>query len=178
MEIKELEAIIEAILFAAGDEVSINTLSEIIEIDKKTIQSVIKRMIDTYNYERRGFQIIEIENCYQLCTRAEYHTYVKKLIEPQHQKELSVAALETLAIIAYNQPVTRSDIESIRGINSDSIVNNLVIKGLIEEVGRLDTIGRPIIYGTTRDFLRCFGLKNIEDLPDINIQEKDNSKIQ
>ncbi|MBZ4646826.1 MAG: segregation and condensation protein [Petroclostridium sp.] len=168
MDIKEIESIIEGILFASGDAVHIEKLSDILQIDKNTLRSIMNRMMDYYSYERRGIQIIEIDNCYQLCTRPEYYEYIRKLVEPKHKQGLSNAALETLAIIAYNQPVTRSDIEQIRGVNCDSALNRLLDRGLIEEKGRLDAPGKPILYRTTREFLRCFGLRSLEELPQMH----------
>ncbi len=179
MRIKEIEASIEGILFAAGEAVSLNALCEALEIDKITLKSIMKRLMDYYQFERRGIQIIEIEDAYQLCTRPEYYKYIKKLTRPKPSQYLSGAALETLAIIAYNQPVTRSNIEQIRGVNSDGSLNKLIERGLVEEKGRLDAPGKPILFGTTQSFLRCFGFKSIEDLPDIdNNQHNDQLKIQ
>ncbi|MCG8501131.1 MAG: SMC-Scp complex subunit ScpB [Firmicutes bacterium] len=168
MEIKEIEACIEGILFAAGDPVSIDTLSDVLEIDKNTLKAIIKRMIDYYHYERRGIQIIEVESCYQLCTRPQYYEYIQKMVKPKHSQGLSNASLETLAIVAYNQPVTRSNIEQIRGVNSDGALNTLIERGLVEEKGRLEAPGRPILFGTTQNFLRCFGFKALDDLPQID----------
>ena len=168
MEIKEIEAILEGVLFAMGEAVSIEKLSDIIEVDKSTLQSILNRMMDYYNFERRGIQIIQLENCYQLCTRPEYYEYVKKVVQRKHSQGLSAAALETLAIIAYNQPITRSKIEYIRGVNSDGALNRLIERELVEEIGRLDAPGKPALFGTTQEFLRCFGLKTLEELPEIH----------
>lgn len=162
-----MESIIEGLLFASGDALHIDKLSEILQIDKSTLHSILARMIDYYNYERRGIQIIEIDNCYQLCTRPEHYEYIQKLIEPRHKQGLSKAALETMAIIAYNQPITRSSIEQIRGVNCDSALKRLLERGLIEEKGRLDAPGKPILYSSTQEFLRCFGLKSLKELPEI-----------
>ncbi len=168
MDIKEIEACIEGILFAAGDPVSIHALSDAMEVDINTLKSIIKRMMDYYNYERRGLQIIELEDCYQLCTRPEYYEYIQKVFRPKYSQGLSNAALEILAIVSYNQPVTRGNIEQIRGVNSDGALNTLIERGMVEEKGRLDAPGRPILFGTTQKFLRCFGFKSLEDLPKID----------
>lgn len=166
MEIRELEAIIEAILFAAGDAVELERLADIVDVDKRTLRGIIKKMADEYNYERRGVQIIRLEDSYQMCTRGEYSNYVSMLAEPRRKQSLSNAAIEVLAIIAYKQPVTRAAIEHIRGVNCDYVVNRLIERNLIEEVGRLDAPGRPILFGTTMEFLRCFGIPSISELPE------------
>ncbi|NLY43827.1 MAG: SMC-Scp complex subunit ScpB [Clostridiaceae bacterium] len=167
MDIKEVESIIEGVLFASGYALHINKLAEILQIDKDTLRSILARMMDYYNYERRGIQIIEIDDCYQFCTRPEHYEYIQKIVEPRQKQGLSKAALETVAIIAYNQPITRSGIEEIRGVNCDSAIRSLLERGLIEESGRLDAPGKPILYKTTQEFLRCFGLKSLKDLPQI-----------
>lgn len=168
MNIKEIESIVEGVLFAWGDAIHIDKLSDILSVDRNTLRSIMHRMMDYYIYERRGIQIIELDNCFQLCTRPEYYEYISRAIEPRQSQSLSNAALETLAIIAYNQPVTRSNIEQIRGVNSDSSLNKLLERGLVEERGRLDAPGKPILYGTTQEFLRCFGLKTLDELPQID----------
>ena len=154
MDIKKTESCIEGILFIAGEAVSIDALSEVLEIDKKTLKAIIKKMIDYYNFERRGLQIIEIDNYIQLCTHPEYYEYINKMAKPRHSQGLSAAAFETLAIVAYNQPVTRSNIENIRGVNSDKVLNTLIERDLGEEIGRLDAPGRPILFKTTKHFKR------------------------
>jgi len=173
MEIKEIESIIEGLLFASGSALSLDRISEIVEVDKNTVRSIIQRMMDYYNYERRGLQIIQLDDCYQLCTRPEYYEYIKKLVEPKMHQGLSKAALETLTIIAYNQPVTKSSIDHIRGVNSDGALSRLIERGLVEEKGRLDAPGKPILYGTTQEFLRCFNLRSLDDLPMLNIVNED-----
>ena len=171
MEIREIEAIIEAVLFASGNALSVDRISEIVEVDKNTVRSIIHRMMDYYNYERRGLQIIQLDDCYQLCTRPEYFEYIKKLVQPKQQQGLSKAAMEVLSIIAYNQPITKSSIDYIRGVNSDAALARLLERGLVEEKGRLDAPGKPFLYGTTQEFLRCFGLRSLEDLPILNMNE-------
>lgn len=175
MEIKEIEAIIEGVLFAAGDAITIDRLSAIVEVDKNTLRSIINRMMDNYHFERRGLQIIQLDNSYQLCTRPEYYEYIQKLVEPKQPQGLSSAALETLSIIAYNQPVTKSNIDHIRGVNSDGALNRLIERELVEEKGRMDAPGKPILYGTTQAFLRCFGLRSLEDLPEIIMYDEINN---
>lgn len=165
MEYKKIEAIIEAILFASGDEVSSDSLCKILQLDKKTLYKVINNMIDKYNAEKRGIQIIQIEDSFQMCTSPDYYDYIKQLREPRHKSGLSQAALETLAIIAYKQPITKAAIDQIRGVSSYNSILKLLEKNLIKEVGRADAPGKPILYGTTEEFLRSFGLKTIKELP-------------
>lgn len=166
MEIRDIQAVIEAVLFAAGDAVELEKLADIVDVDKRSLREILKKMMDEYNFERRGVHIIRLEDSYQICTRGEFHDYIAMLAEPRRKQNLSAAAMEVLAIVAYKQPVTRTTIEHIRGVNCDYIVNRLIEKNLIEEVGRLDAPGRPILFGTTQEFLRCFGITGIEDLPD------------
>ncbi|MBE5039319.1 SMC-Scp complex subunit ScpB [Ructibacterium gallinarum] len=166
MEIREIQAVLESVLFAAGDAVQIEKLADIVDVDKRSLREILKKMMDEYNYERRGIHIIQLEDAYQMCTRGEYHDYVAMLAEPRRKQSLSNAAMEVLAVVAYKQPVTKSTIEHIRGVNCDYIVNRLVERNLVEEVGRLDAPGRPILFGTTQEFLRCFGIASLSDLPD------------
>lgn len=169
MEIREVQAIIESLLFAAGEPVELDRIADIVDVDKKSLKEIIKKMMDSYNYEKRGIHIIRLEDSYQMCTRGEYHEYVSMLMQPRRKMQLSNAAIEVLAIIAYKQPVTRSVIEHIRGVNCDYIVNRLIERKFIEEVGRLkDAPGRPILFGTTDEFLRTFGIESISDLPEFD----------
>lgn len=171
MEDKEIEAVIEGLLFAAGDVLPLDKIADVIELDKKTTMSILNRMIDTAKSPGRGILIREINGGYQLCTKMEHYEYVKKLFEPRQKQGLSQAAFETLAIIAYNQPITRAKLEHIRGVNSDSAVTKLLERNLIREAGRLDAPGKPILYESTEEFLRCFGFKSISDLPTLEITE-------
>lgn len=168
MDIREIQAIIEAVLFAAGDPVELERLADICDVDKRSLKEILKKMMDSYNYERRGIHIIRMEDSYQMCTRGEYYEYVSRLAEPPRKQNLSNAALEVLSIVAYKQPVTRSSIEHIRGVNCDYIANRLIERNFIEEKGRLDAPGRPILFGTTQSFLRAFGIESLEDLPDFD----------
>lgn len=168
MEIREIQAAIEAVLFAAGDPVEIERLADIVDVDKKSLREILKKMMDEYSYERRGIHIIRMEDSYQLCTSGEFTDYISRLAEPPKMMNLSNAALEVMAIVAYKQPVTKSSIEHIRGVNCDYIVNRLVERNFIEEKGRLDAPGRPILFGTTQHFLRVFGISELEDLPDFD----------
>ena len=166
MDLYETKAVIEGLLFAAGDSVEIDRIADIIEMDKKTTKEIISKMMDDYNIEKRGIKIIQLGSSYQMCTKPEYFDYIQRLAEPKRMQNLSNAAMEVLSIIAYRQPVTRAMIESIRGVSCDAIINRLIERNLIEETGRLDVPGRPMIFGTTEEFLRSFGVADITELPD------------
>ncbi|MCL2018974.1 MAG: SMC-Scp complex subunit ScpB [Oscillospiraceae bacterium] len=165
MELSEGIAITEAILFAAGEPVSINRLAEAAGIDSETAVKLIGQLERKYNVSDSGLRVIRLENSYQITTRTEYAPFIKTALEIKRQTPLSQAALEVLAVIAYNQPVTKAYVEQVRGVDSNSVVNSLSERGLIEEAGRLDLPGRPVTYRTTAAFLRCFGLNEIGQLP-------------
>ena len=160
---------VEGILFAAGEPVRASKLAAVLEVDPDEVREAVKQLKYQYDTELRGVQIIEIDDGYQICSRPEYYAYIQEIMGEQRRQALSNAAMEALAIIAYKQPITRGQVEYIRGVNSDGAVNRLVERGLIEECGRLDAPGRPILYKTTQNFLRCFGLKTPKDLPEIDL---------
>ncbi len=168
MNNEEIKSIVEAVLFAWSDPLSIKELSKVVEVEVKALEGIIKEMMDEFSYNRRGIQIIKMNDYYQLATKSEYYEYVQRLMEPKQNKGLTQAALETLAIIAYRQPITKAEIESIRGVKCDKAISTLLEKEVIEEKGRLEKTGRPILYGTNINFLKTFGLKSLEDLPEIN----------
>lgn len=171
MENKELEAIVEGLLFASGESVPVKRLCEVTETDMKTMTALLEAMSEKYeNDPLRGVHIIKLEDSYQLCTKREYYEYIKALKDKKRRASLSNAGLEVLSVIAYNQPVTRSTLEFIRGVNSDGALNNLIAAGLVEEVGRLDAPGRPILFGTSEEFLRCFNLSSLSELPDVELE--------
>ncbi len=178
MELKEAESIIEGVLFAAGDPVHIEKLSDILDIDMKSTRAIVTSLADKYDREKRGLQIIRLEDSYQMCTRREYQDYISRLAEPRRSQSLSNAAMEVLSIVAYKQPVTRSLIEQIRGVSCDTLVNKLLEKNFIEEVGRLDTPGRPMLFGTTDEFLRCFGIESITELPEFEEKSADEAELE
>lgn len=167
MEIQEIEKTIEAILFAAGDPVSIDRLSEVLEVELETVERIIANLTDHYSFDQRGIRIIRLDNSYQMCSNPQYSEAVRKILETRKAAHLSPPLLEVLSIIAYRQPVTRAYIEQVRGVDSSYSVYTLVEKGLITEAGRLDVPGRPILYRTTKDFLRAFGLSSVEELPEL-----------
>lgn len=171
MEIKEIEAAVEAVLFASGDAVPLDRLAKAFEIDKRTMRLIIDGMMDNWALSGRGIMIRQINDSYQLCTRPEYEKYIKRLFEPRQKQGLSQAAFETLAIIAYNEPVTKAKIEHIRGVNSDSALARLIERNLVREAGRMDAPGKPILYETTEEFLRAFGLKSLSYLPPLSQPE-------
>ena len=167
MELREAQAAIEGILFAAGEPVGVERLCMTLEIDRATADAVCQRLADQYSYERRGIRLLKLENCYQLCSAPEYAPYIRKAFESRKPARLSQPALEVLAIIAYYQPTTKAYVEQIRGVDSSYTVGLLAERELIEECGRLAVPGRPILYRTTQNFLRSFGLSSLEELPDL-----------
>lgn len=168
MDIREIEAIIEGILFASGEPFPISRLAAILNIDNTDIEKISEKMADAYNFNRRGIRLIRLEDSLQLCSRGEYAEYIRRALETRKAPTLSPAALEVLAIVAYRQPVTKPYIEQVRGVDSSYTVTTLAERGLIEEAGRLDVPGRPILYRTTDHFLRSFGLSSISQLPQLN----------
>lgn len=176
MELKEIENIIEAILFASGEPVSAKKLCEILEISRNDLDVAAKDLSDYYDYNRRGIRIVKLEDSLQLCSRAEYAEFIRKAMESRKPPLLSSAALEVLAIVAYRQPVTRAYIEQVRGVDSSNTVVTLQNKGLLEECGRLDVPGRPMLYRTTLEFLRCFGISSLEELPELPDALKEESR--
>ena len=165
MEIQKIKETIEAILFAAGRMITIEELVLALEIDKNQLEEIIENMKE--DYKTRGIELIKIENGYQLCTKKEYYEYIYPILDKRAKPNLSTAALETLAIIAYNQRTTRAEIEAIRGVNSDATIYKLLDYGLIEDAGKADLPGRPTTYKTTTEFLKMFGYENLANLPEL-----------
>ena len=171
MELEEGIAVIEAIMFAYGEPISIDKLSEASQIDRDTTAKLVSQLERRYNVQGSGLRIVRLNNTYQIATRPETAPYVKAALDNYRQTPLSQAAMECLAIIAYNQPVTKGFVEQIRGIDSSSVVNTLFDRGLVEEAGRLELPGRPIAYRTTDTFLRCFGIGSLTELPPLPTEE-------
>ena len=165
MELKELERSLEAVLFAAGEPVAVERLCLGLDSDRPTIDAVAQKLMDQYKYERRGIRLVRLDASYQLCSAPEYADHVRKTLESRRPPKLSPPALEVLAVIAYFQPVTRAYVDQVRGVDSSYTVGLLLERELIEESGRLPVPGRPILYKTTKNFLRCFGLTSLEELP-------------
>lgn len=165
MEMNKIEAAIEAILFSMGDAVSISKICEVLGLDKKTAKNIIGNMSDKYEQDDRGIRIVALEECYQLCTKPDYYEVIKLISNKTREFALTDVLVETLSIIAYKQPITKAHIEEIRGVNSSHSVNKLVEYGLVKELGRMNAPGRPVLFGTSQEFLRSFGLKSVEELP-------------
>lgn len=168
----------EAVLFTMGQSVELSQLAAAIGQDKETAKKAVLRLQDRYNKEKRGMQIIELEEAYQMCTRAEYYPNLIKVASAPKKQVLTEVVLETLSIIAYKQPITKMEIEKIRGVKSDHAVNRLVEYDLVYEVGRLDAPGRPALFATTEEFLRRFGVGSTEDLPDLNPEQEEEIKTE
>ena len=168
------KSILEALIFAAGEPVEKKRLAQTMEISENEVEALADELKNEYNKQKRGFQLIELDKKYQLCSRAEYFSYVKQMLEIKRNAALSQAAFEVLAVIAYNQPVTKSFVEQVRGVDCSGVIASLYDKGLIEEKGRLELPGKPLIYGTTDTFLRCFSLNSLDALPPL--PEKDENQ--
>lgn len=168
MSIEKMYAVIEAVLFTMGESVETAKLAAAIEQDVPTTVKLIHNLMDRYEAEDRGIKIIELGDSFQLCTKPETYEYLIKVAAQPKKQLLTDVLLETLSIIAYKQPITKQEIEGIRGVSCDHAVNKLVEYGLVDEVGRLDAPGRPILFGTTESFLRSFGVRNVDELPVIS----------
>lgn len=172
MDIQKEMCIIEAMLFSYGTLVTPRGVAGALEIEEGKAKEMLERVAEMYNRAQRGIMIRKIEDGYQLCSRNEYHEYISKLYPDKTYGQLSQASLETLSIIAYNAPITRARIEKVRGVNSDSSVATLMERNLITVIGRMDVPGRPLLYETTKDFLRSFGFSTLEDLPLVEMEDK------
>lgn len=168
MENKNYEAIIEAILFTMGESVELEKIADAIELDKKETQKIIERMMEHYKDDSIGLQIIELDGAYQMCTKSEMYEYLIRIAKQPKRHALTDVLLETLSIIAYKQPITKVEIEKIRGVSCDHAVSKLVEYNLVCELGRLDAPGRPLLFGTTEEFLRSFGVQSIDELPSLS----------
>lgn len=167
MELHELDCALEAVLFAAGESISEGKLCTVLEVERMALRESAIRLADYYDYQRRGIKLLHLDDRYQLCSRADYAPQVRSALEARKPQSLTPSALEVLAVVAYKQPVTKAYVEQVRGVDSSYTVSSLVEKGLIEDCGRLDVPGRPILYRTTERFLRSFGLSSIAQLPEL-----------
>ena len=178
MERTKAEAVIEAILFTMGESVEISRLAEVIEEDLRTTKSILKDMAARYDQEDRGIALTQFDDAVQLCTKAEMYEHLIKIAKHPRKMTLTDTVLETLSIIAYKQPVTRVEIERVRGVSCDHAINKLLEYDLIMELGRLDAPGRPLLFGTTEQFLRCFGVGSLDELPEMNPVQVEEFKQQ
>lgn len=167
MEQEKKEAIIEAVLYAAGRPVEIKELMVLLEINFEEVMEIVEKMKLDMQKANRGLEIIKVDDAYQLCTKKDYYEYIYPIFDKRSKPNLSQAALETLAIIAYNPKITRAQIEAIRGVNSDGTLYKLLEYNLVEEAGKMDAPGRPTIYKTTKNFLKMFGISSLEELPEL-----------
>ena len=178
MELKEYKAAIEAILFASGEPVASSRLAEVLEIDEETVVRFAEDLMNEINMRDGGIRMIRLDEQYQLCTRKEYAQVIRTALDMRRNTPLSQAAMEVLAIVAYNQPVTKAFVEQVRGVDCSAVLQGLVQKNLIEEKGRLELPGRPLLYGTTPVFLRCFGVSKLSELPPLPNQEEDARMVE
>lgn len=167
MKMNELQGAIEAILFAAGEPLEIDRICQALDSDKAPVEEALKAIDDTLKSINSGICLVKMDDMYQLCTRRDYADQVRAVLEIKKNTPLSTAAFEVLAVIAYNQPVTKSFVEQVRGVDCSGVIGTLIAKGLIEERGRLELPGRPLIYGTTPEFLKCFCVTGLDDLPNL-----------
>ncbi|TFZ39766.1 SMC-Scp complex subunit ScpB [Soehngenia longivitae] len=176
MDERNLKSIIEGLLFAFGDPLEDKEISKVVNISVKDVNKYLQEMKVEFEEQNRGIRIIKINNSYQLSTRPEHYDFIKAVVISRNQRNLSNASLETLSIIAYKQPITKMEIDEIRGVKSDKSIETLMQRKLIREIGRLDRPGKPILYGTSDEFLKFFGIECIEDLPNIEELRKSGDK--
>ena len=178
MERTKAKAVIEGVLFTMGESVEVGRLAEVIEEDVKTTRAILEEMEKDYEREDRGIFITWLDSAVQLCTKAEMYEYLIRIAKAPRRMSLTDTVLETLSIVAYKQPVTRVEIEKVRGVSCDHAINKLLEYDLITELGRLDAPGRPLLFGTTEQFLRCFGVKSLDELPELNPVQIEEFKAQ
>ena len=178
MEQTNYKAIIEAILFTMGESVELGKIADVIELGKGETRKIIQEMMKEWNESERGVSIMEMDGAYQMCTRTEYYEYLIKIAKQPKRRVLTDVLLETLSIIAYKQPVTKAEIEKIRGVSCDHAINKLVEYNLVCELGRLDAPGRPLLFGTTEEFLRSFGVHSVDELPVLSTVQLEEFKAE
>ena len=178
MEEAEIKRAIEAILFAAGDPVGVDRMAIAIGAGRDQIEENLKALMDAYSFERRGMRIIRLEDAYQMVSAQELSEVISRALETRKPPKLSASALETLTVIAYYQPTTKAFVEQIRGVDSSYTISALLNKKLIEEQGRLSVPGRPILYRTTPDFLRTFGIASLDDLPEVDLPKAQTQQLE
>lgn len=178
MEIKEYRSAIEAILFASGEPVSASRLAEVLELNEETVCCLAEDLKNEINIRAGGIMMVQLDDQYQLCTRKAYAEYVRRALDIRRNTPLSQAAMEVLAIVAYNQPVTKAFVEQVRGVDCAAVIQGLMQKNLIEEKGRLELPGRPLLYGTTPVFLRCFNVSKLDELPPLPQKEESDRMVE
>lgn len=178
MNIKQMEAVIEAVLFTMGESVKLDKIAETLGEEKDTVRNVLRKMEERYEKEDRGIRLIELEDSVQLCTKQELYEYLIRIARQPKTPVLTDVMMETLSIIAYKQPVTKLEVEKIRGVKSDHAVNKLIEYDLVAEVGRLDAPGRPLLFGTTEEFLRRFRVQSLEELPEFDREKLEDFKAE
>ena len=176
MEIKKIRGAIEAILFASGDSVSTDRVAQVLSLDRATAAKLLQSVMDDFNKEDGGVRIVKVEDSYQMCSNPIYAEEIRQALDLHRNTPLSQAAMEVLAIVAYNQPVTKAFVEQIRGVDCSGVLGSLTAKGLIEERGRLELPGRPLLYGTTSDFLRCLNISSLNELPPLPHKKEESEK--
>lgn len=177
MNNKNQKAMIEAVLFAMAEPVTAEYIAQVLELDKNNTEEILQTLRNDYKKEEHGIQLLRLEGAWQFATKVEFGKEVQKVLDTTRNAPLSSAALEVLAIIAYNQPVSRSFIEQVRGVDSNSTIGTLVQKGLVQEAGRMDLPGKPIAYQTSDAFLRCFGISSLADLPPLRDEEAEQGQV-
>lgn len=178
MERQKAEAVLEAILFTMGEAVEISRLASVLEMDEKEVKDILAGMQERYEEENRGISLMWLEESVQLTTKAEHYEYLIKIAKTPRKMVLTDTVMETLSIVAYKQPVTRLEVERIRGVSCDHAINKLLEYDLITELGRLDAPGRPLLFGTTEQFLRCFGVRSLDELPELSTVQVEEFKQQ
>lgn len=178
MDRTRAEAVLEAVLFTMGESVEVSRLADVIEEDVKTTNEILEEMAERYRQEDRGITLTRLDNAVQLCTKSEMYEYLIRIAKAPRKMVLTDTVLETLSIIAYKQPITRVEVERVRGVSCDHAINKLLEYDLIMELGRLDAPGRPLLFGTTEQFLRCFGVESLEELPELNPVQLEEFKQQ
>ena len=173
MDKQILKGMVEAILFASGDPVSGERIAQVLGLDKEDAEEVLKDTMESFNRKEGGVRIIRLDDTYQMCSNPAYASCVREALKLRRNTPLSQAAMEVLAVIAYNQPVTKAFVEQIRGVDCSGVIGSLSSKGLIEERGRLELPGRPLLYGTTPDFLRCLNISSLEELPPLPERQRE-----
>ncbi len=178
MKINKLNAAIEAILFSSGEPVETEKIAQALEVNSDTVNKLVDNLSIQYDERQSGLQIIKLGDKYQMITRSDFSDYVRSVLEVKKNAPLSQAAFEVLAVVAYNQPVTKAFVEQVRGVDCSGVVNTLCQKGLLEEKGRLDLPGRPLLYGTTDEFLRCFSVSSLDELPSLPHEENEKNESE